>query len=363
MAEVMFEHIEKRYVGRAAVADLTLRIPSGELVCLLGPSGCGKTTTLRMLAGFLTPDSGDIRIGGRSVLNAGPERRPTAMVFQRYTLWPHMNVFHNVAFGLKLRRLSPEVVRRKVQDALTLVGLPGMEARQPAQLSGGQQQRVALARALVLEPQVLLLDEPLSSLDAKLRVGLRNEIRGIVQALGITTVFVTHDQEEAMAVADRIAVMHEGVLHQVQSPGELYDRPATRFVADFIGQMNFLPLRRGAAGQLLAGPLAFGVAEVVGSGAAGSGVASSTELAVRPEDVLFGETGHPVQVLRVSDLGHYREVVFRLDGAPDLTPLTAFVGKTETLHTPRVRVRRALAYADGRLLGDAVPLSASVVNS
>ena len=248
MSDVTFERIEKRYAGRAAVADLNLRVKSGELVCLLGPSGCGKTTTLRMLAGFLTPDSGDIRIGERSMLALGPEARPTAMVFQRYTLWPHMNVFHNVAFGLKLRRLSPAFIRQKVKDALTLVGLPGMEGRQPSQLSGGQQQRVALARALVLEPEVLLLDEPLSSLDAKLRVQLRDEIRGIVRELGITTVFVTHDQEEAMAVADRIAVMHEGVLHQVQTPGELYDRPATRFVADFIGQMNFLPGQPGAAG-------------------------------------------------------------------------------------------------------------------
>ncbi|WP_309569920.1 ABC transporter ATP-binding protein, partial [Deinococcus sp.] len=193
MSTITYDHVSKVYAGRPAVDDLNLSIHSGELVCLLGPSGCGKTTTLRLLAGFLTPDSGDVRIAEKSVVNLGPEARPTAMVFQRYTLWPHMNVFHNVAFGLKLRRLPQAKIVQKVQQALTLVGLPGMDLRSPAQLSGGQQQRVALARALVLEPQVLLLDEPLSSLDAKLRVTLRDEIRAIQRELGITTVFVTHD--------------------------------------------------------------------------------------------------------------------------------------------------------------------------
>ena len=353
MSGIEFENVEKHYAGRPAVQNLNLQIASGELVCLLGPSGCGKTTTLRMLAGFLSPDAGDIRIGGRSMLPLGPERRPTAMVFQRYTLWPHMNVFHNVAFGLKLRRLSPDAIRAKVGRALELVGLPGMEQRQPQQLSGGQQQRVALARALVLEPEVLLLDEPLSSLDAKLRVQLREEIRGIVRELGITTVFVTHDQEEAMAVADRIAVMHEGRLHQVQTPGELYDRPATRFVADFIGQMNILKTEAAGRGAVRAGPLLFALPdEALSEG--------DLTLAIRPEDLTLSQGGVPAQVVRVSDLGHYREVQLKLAGWPDGPTLSAFVGKGEELGAPQVQVKRALVYQAGRLIGEAVAVPVAV---
>jgi putative spermidine/putrescine transport system ATP-binding protein len=244
MAEIHFQTVTKRYSGKPAVDRLELHVASGEFVSLLGPSGCGKTTSLRMLGGFITPDEGDIRIGGASVLGSGPETRPTAMVFQRYTLWPHMNVFHNVAFGLKLRRVDARSTNDRVLKMLELVGLPGYEKRFPNQLSGGQQQRVALARALVVEPKVLLLDEPLSSLDARLRVNLREEIRAIQRHLGITTVFVTHDQEEALAVSDRIAVMNEGVLHQVASPSELYARPGTLFAAQFIGAMNLMPAHR-----------------------------------------------------------------------------------------------------------------------
>ncbi|WP_420596000.1 ABC transporter ATP-binding protein [Deinococcus sp.] len=348
MAEIMFQDVSKLYAGKAAVNALNLRVESGELVCLLGPSGCGKTTSLRMLAGFLTPDAGDITLDGKSLLPLGPEARPTAMVFQRYTLWPHMNVFHNVAFGLKLRRVSKSDTVRKVGRALELVGLPGMEKRSPAQLSGGQQQRVALARALVLEPQVLLLDEPLSSLDAKLRVSLRSEIKAIVRELGITTVFVTHDQEEAMAVADRIAVMFGGELHQAAAPGTLYARPATREVADFIGAMNFLPAR--ASGKRLdAGPLAFALA--------GEPMSGPLEVAVRPEDVMFAPDGVPAEVVSESDLGHYREVRLRLPGLD--APLLAFVPRGEALRAS-VQVRRAVVYADGRLIGEAVPVAALV---
>ncbi|THF86755.1 ABC transporter ATP-binding protein [Deinococcus sp. KSM4-11] len=337
MSTIEFDHVHKVYAGRPAVADLNLTIPSGELVCLLGPSGCGKTTTLRLLAGFLTPDAGDVRIDGQSMLRRGPETRPTAMVFQRYTLWPHMNVFHNVAFGLKLRRLPDAQVVHKVHQALTLVGLPGMERRSPAQLSGGQQQRVALARALVLEPQVLLLDEPLSSLDAKLRVSLRDEIRAIQRELGITTVFVTHDQEEALAVADRIAVMEGGVLQQLDDPGTLYARPATRFVADFIGRMNFLP---GSAGPTL-----------------GLDVPPGAELAVRPEDLHFSDLGAPFRVEQVLDLGPVREVRGRLalPGPVGAVPLTVQLARGEAPDMAFVRVRRALTYQNGALLGDAVP--------
>ncbi len=349
MAEIHFDRVSKIYAGRPAVNDLQLRVASGELVCLLGPSGCGKTTSLRMLAGFLTPDAGDITLSGKSLLRLGPEARPTAMVFQRYTLWPHMNVFHNVAFGLKLRRVPAADIQRRVGRALELVGLPGMERRAPAQLSGGQQQRVALARALVLEPQVLLLDEPLSSLDAKLRVALRTEIRSIQRELGITTVFVTHDQEEAMAVADRIAVMFGGVLHQADAPGTLYGRPATRQVADFIGAMNFLPAT-ATGSRVTAGPLAFELA--------GEPIGRDLEVAVRPEDLVLGEEGAPAEVLGESDLGHYREVRVRAAGLE--APLTAFVPRGEGLWGGAIRVRRALAYAGGQLVGEVVPVPAEV---
>lgn len=334
MSAITFDNIQKVYSGKPAVKDLHLQISSGELVCLLGPSGCGKTTTLRMLAGFLTPDGGDIRIGERSVLPLGPEARPTAMVFQRYTLWPHMNIFHNVAFGLKLRKLPQAEIERRVRAGLSLVGLPEMERRSPAQLSGGQQQRVALARALVLEPEVLLLDEPLSSLDAKLRLGLREEIRSIQRKLGITTAFVTHDQEEAMAVADRIAVMEGGVLHQVAAPAELYARPATRFVADFIGKMNFLTLGQAAS---------LGFANLA---------PEVTEVAVRPEDFILGGGGVPVQVDHVTELGPYREVRCLLaDGAT----VTVQVARQHPLTPTTLRAERALAYAGERLVTELTP--------
>ncbi|GAA3995513.1 ABC transporter ATP-binding protein [Deinococcus rubellus] len=344
MAEIDFSNISKLYAGKPAVNTLNLQVASGELVCLLGPSGCGKTTSLRMLAGFLTPDAGDITLDGRSLLPLGPEARPTAMVFQRYTLWPHMNVFHNVAFGLKLRRVSKADVARRVGQALELVGLPGMEGRSPSQLSGGQQQRVALARALVLEPQVLLLDEPLSSLDAKLRVSLRGEIKAIVRELGITTVFVTHDQEEAMAVADRIAVMFGGELHQADAPGTLYARPATREVADFIGTMNFLPASATGT-HLHAGPLAFELA--------GEPISGPLEVAIRPEDIYFAPSGIPAEVISESDLGHYREMQLRVAGLD--APLLTFVPRGEG-SAAAVQVRRAVVYAGGQLVGEAVPV-------
>src|SRR5437762_9145707 len=235
MSRLQLEHLVKQY-GRAdepAVHDLSLDVEDGEFVCLLGPSGCGKTTTLRMIGGFLKPDGGDVRIDGVSVVHEPPERRPTAMVFQRYALWPHMTVWDNVAFGLKVRRRRRDEINRRVEAVLELVGLPALGKRYPQQLSGGQQQRVALARALVLEPRILLLDEPLSNLDAQLRVYMRSELTAIQRRVGITTVFVTHDQEEAMSIADRIAVMNLGVLEQMAAPEEIYARPATLLVAAF----------------------------------------------------------------------------------------------------------------------------------
>ena len=239
MPELILERVSKTYGDTLAVRDFSLAVAHGELVALLGPSGCGKTTTLRMIAGFILPSAGLIRIGGRDVTAEPPYRRTTGMVFQGYALFPHMSVAQNVAFGLEMRGLpKPEIVR-KVADGLRLVRLSGLEWRYPRELSGGQQQRVALARALVINPDVLLLDEPLSNLDAKLREQVRLEIRQLQRELGLTTVFVTHDQEEALTVADRLALMNHGVIAQVGTPRELYDKPRSAFVADFIGKSNF----------------------------------------------------------------------------------------------------------------------------
>jgi putative spermidine/putrescine transport system ATP-binding protein len=240
MATLSLQAVSKHFGSVKAVDALSLEIQDGELVCLLGPSGCGKSTALRMIAGFETPSAGDIMVDGRTVLDMPPNRRPTAMVFQKYTLWPHMNVYKNIAFGLQLRAKSKNHIRQRVLEALELVGLTGYEQRMPAQLSGGQQQRVAIARALVLEPKVLLMDEPFSSLDAHLRIRLREELKRIQRQLGITLVFVTHDQEEALSLADRIAVLNEGRLEQLDTPGTVYAMPSSLFVAGFIGTMNVL---------------------------------------------------------------------------------------------------------------------------
>ncbi|MDO5696583.1 MAG: ABC transporter ATP-binding protein [Dermatophilus congolensis] len=223
-----------------AVDDIDLDIEPGEFITLLGPSGCGKTTTLRMIAGFETPTAGEISLDGDVINRVAPNHRPMAMVFQSYALFPHLSVFDNVAFGLKLRKMSTERIREEVEAALTSMNLVPYAQRAPHQLSGGQQQRVALARALVMRPKVLLFDEPLSNLDAKLRVQMRGEIRRLQQRLGITSVFVTHDQDEAMTMSDRIVVMNVGVIEQVDTPQEIYRHPASVFVADFIGRANFL---------------------------------------------------------------------------------------------------------------------------
>ena len=243
---VRLDHISKIYkdpkTGKDfyAVHDTSLTIEPGSFVTLLGPSGCGKTTTLRMIAGFESPDEGEIYLGDEAINALTPNKRDTAMVFQSYALLPHYNVFDNVAYGLKLRKVPKDEIKKRVMDILELVELGGMEARMTNQLSGGQQQRVALARALVIEPSVLLFDEPLSNLDAKLRVSMRTEIRRIQQEVGITAIYVTHDQSEAMALSDNIIIMNKGVVAQMGTPQEIYYHPNSEFVADFIGEANFL---------------------------------------------------------------------------------------------------------------------------
>jgi putative spermidine/putrescine transport system ATP-binding protein len=349
MSQINFINVSKSYAGKPAVDKLNLEIKSGEFVSLLGPSGCGKTTSLRMLAGFLEPDAGDIQLANKSVLGLGAEIRPTAMVFQRYTLFPHMNIFHNVAFGLKLRKLEAQKIRDRVGRMLELVGLPGFEKRYPAQLSGGQQQRIALARALVVEPQVLLLDEPLSSLDARLRVNLREEIRAIQRQLGITTVFVTHDQEEALAVSDRIAVMNEGVLHQYAAPDELYARPATLFAAQFIGSMNLIS-GRIVGGWLEAGAFRIPVPNLE---------PQSITLAVRPEDLEFAITSSfalynvSARLEGVTELGHYRSLRVKT-GESNLTVFAARGAMLDASSDARLWLRRALVYAGDRLLTELI---------
>jgi len=237
---VRLEKVTKRFGPVVAVNDVSLEIPGQKMVTLLGPSGCGKTTTLRIIAGLETVSSGRLFIGDQDVTHQPASQRPITMVFQSYALFPHLNVFENVAYGLRNLRVPPADIRKAVGEALALVGLAGLETRAPSQLSGGQQQRVALARALVMRPKVLLLDEPLSNLDAKLRKQVRHELRSLQQQLGITSIYVTHDQSEALALSDVIVVMKDGVIQQIGPPEELYQRPANAFVAKFIGDANLL---------------------------------------------------------------------------------------------------------------------------
>lgn len=243
---VRLDHITKIYKDYktekdfAAVDDISLDIKPGSFVTLLGPSGCGKTTTLRMVAGFESPDKGEIYIGDQAINELTPNKRDTAMVFQSYALLPHYNVFDNIAYGLKIRKVAKDEIAERVTAMLKLVELEGLEGRMTNQLSGGQQQRVALARALVVQPSVLLFDEPLSNLDAKLRVAMRTEIRRIQQTVGITAIYVTHDQSEAMSISDQIIIMNKGKIAQMGTPREIYYQPKNEFVADFIGEVNFL---------------------------------------------------------------------------------------------------------------------------
>lgn len=241
-ASITLQSLSKHFESLKAVDDVSLKVEAGTLVCLLGPSGCGKTTTLRMIAGFEEPTAGRVLIGADDITHVPPYARPTAMVFQSYALFPHMSVQDNIAYGLRARRTPRAEIETRVQEAIALMELQGHEKKSPPQLSGGQQQRVALARALVIQPKVLLFDEPLSNLDAQLRVRMRGEIRALQRQLGITSVYVTHDQEEAFSIADEVAIMNRGKLIQLGVPRELYRQPVDRFVAEFVGVSNIVPV-------------------------------------------------------------------------------------------------------------------------
>jgi putative spermidine/putrescine transport system ATP-binding protein len=243
------ENVRKQYSQNTVVHDFNLSVARGEFVSFLGPSGCGKTTTLRMIAGFETPTAGTIRIDGKDVTNLRPNQRNVGMVFQSYALFPNLTVADNIAFGLKVARMPADAIKARVAEMLAMIKLPQLADRYPYQLSGGQQQRVALARAIAVKPKVLLLDEPLSALDAKIRVSLRAEIRALQRDLGITTIYVTHDQEEALSMSDRIVVMSEGHMEQVGAPFEIYNFPKTRFVASFVGTLNIVQGKVVDAGQ------------------------------------------------------------------------------------------------------------------
>ncbi len=294
---VTIEHVSFRYGATAVLDDIDLAVERGEFFAFLGPSGSGKTTLLRLVAGFGRPSAGRILIGERDVTRLPPWSRNVGMVFQSYALWPHMSVAKNVAFGLERRKLGRAEIERKVRDALDLVGLTAYADRRPAQLSGGQQQRVALARTLVIEPEVLLLDEPLSNLDARLRVDMRSELRQLQRKLGLTAIYVTHDQEEANAIADRLAVLDQGRIQQVGKPIELYDRPANRFVATFLGTANLIDGAIEANGRFVAadGFVLTGIAGPPGPAC----------ISIRPQDigVTRPENGIPAQVTEREFLG------------------------------------------------------------
>lgn len=277
MARLEIDNVTKRYGELKAAADVSLDVPDGEFLVLLGPSGCGKTTMLRIVAGFIEPTAGTVRLGGRDVTALPPWKRNAGLVFQSYALFPHLTVHENVAFGLEMRKVSKADMGPRIAEALRLVRLGQLGERLPRQLSGGQQQRVALARALVFRPDILLLDEPLSNLDAKLRQDVRVEIRELQRTLGLTTVMVTHDQEEALTMADRLVVMNEGRIRQVGTQQDLYERPADRFVADFVGRSTFIDGTVEAAGRLRSE----GGLEI----ACAAGTPGKASLALRPERV------------------------------------------------------------------------------
>jgi iron(III) transport system ATP-binding protein len=313
-AGIAFHNVSKRYGGDPgaplAVAGISFEVPRGSLSTILGPSGCGKTTTLRLIAGLEAPTSGRILIGGRDVTALAPAERNVSMMFQSYALFPHLDVLENVSYGLRMSGLSRDAAGQRALEALRNVGLVGFDSRSPGELSGGQQQRVALARALVLEPDVLLFDEPLSNLDARLRREMREEIRSLQQRLQLTVAYVTHDQSEALAVSDHIIVMDQGAIAQRGTPRELYESPATEFVAGFMGEALLFPARADASGMISLGPLRIEARQRVAPGA--------VKVAVRPEAWHVGPPGHGLngRLAKLSYLGSSYEYTFETELGP-----------------------------------------------
>ena len=360
MTDIALENVTKLYgagpTAVRAVDDVSLAVPSGELFFLLGPSGCGKTTLLRIVAGLVEPTAGCVRIAGRDVTRLPPEHRGTAMVFQNYALWPHMTVAQNVQFGPKMRGVGRAQRRRLAGRSLERVEMAGLERRKPNQLSGGQQQRVAVARALAAETSCLLFDEPLSNLDARLRLHMRGELRKLVKSTGATAIYVTHDQKEALSMADRVAVMNDGRIVQVGEPCRLYSRPATRFVADFLGEANFLAGAVAAAGAVASLHTPLGT--VLAAGCADLPVGRNVTCCVRPERVQLLDAGAPAADAPHADLpacveesiymGEVRQYVCRVaDGG--LWKVTAVAGP-EAAHPPGTRVRLRIGAGDVTVL-------------
>jgi iron(III) transport system ATP-binding protein len=350
-ASVVFDHVTKVYPGGAtpAVADVSFAIDAGSLVTLLGPSGCGKTTTLRMIAGLEMPTAGRVLIGGDDVTRLPATDRDVSMVFQSYALFPHMTVIENVSYGLRFSGFDRRAAAARAAEGLSLVGLTGFESRFPSELSGGQQQRVAVARALVLEPQVLLFDEPLSNLDAKLRRRVRDEIRELQQNLGLTVVYVTHDQEEALAVSDRIIVMDRAVIAQEGSPRDLYDAPDTAFVAGFIGESNVLPCEvvsvTGAAAEVRIGPVCLTLPR--------RGLAPGpARLSVRPHRLEIVTDGRPNTlagtVTKATYAGSHSEVAVDTE----IGPILLITSDAVELPVPHTRVQIAFPSSAAVLLLD-----------
>ncbi len=353
MASVELKGLTKRYGSAAVVDDVSLNIEHGHLVCLLGPSGCGKTTTLRLIAGFVEPSEGEIRVGDRLISSpmatVPPERRNMSMIFQSYALWPHMTVAENIVYGLKLRKMSREVITTKLDAILSTTKLAPLAERYPGELSGGQQQRVALARALIVEPETLLLDEPLSNLDANLREEMRFEVRRLHDAYRYTTVYVTHDQSEAMTTADLICVMNLGKIEQSGSPEEIYDRPRSEFVARFIGSSNVIK-GKGMDGSRVefAGAVLRCTGEKIVPGA-------PTAVSVRPHDIVLSakqpqqtENVVPATVVRQVFLGGNRDYMVEAKDGTQLRSLTAAEenipqGSNVWLHLPPEKCRALLS--------------------
>lgn len=323
MSELKLDNIYKNYGKTAVINGLSLDVKDGELVTLLGPSGCGKTTTLRCVTGFLNPDKGNIFIGDKNITEIPPEKRGIGLVFQNYALWPHMTIFDNLAFGLKLKKLPVTDIKKKVMEGLSIVKLDGFQDRYPRELSGGQQQRVALARAIVLEPDILLLDEPLSNLDALLREQMRFEIGQIHKNFGITTIYVTHDQTEAMVISDKIVILDKGIIMQQGTPSDIYSKPQNKFVAGFMGTTNFISGNvESVSGDRIAmrtksGKTVWGIGVVTDNQASAG---KNCDAAVRTENISFcsssetGENIFSVVVNRASYTGEVIDYELEFDG-------------------------------------------------